>query len=267
MVYRVQAKPGQPIRSPRSLRVTTRRVECRLVEFSPTAAGETLDRVHEHGVEPNSPPNGSGWTSSGSALMSGSGQPGAAAEDIRVEFVPDRSDSQSAPSSHGVPAERVTGTGYSGHYFRDTEIYVVPFLTYTSPQMARSETAFPLHHAARTLRQPALRSLHQSGALFLVAVRSTARRHRPITRPALRSTTSTPTSRLRPRSKYVDASGDQDFLTSRRRRSFWSRPPGYVAGSRLRRANGPERRSFHIHARDRTRRVHRSRQRQPLSRT
>ena len=42
----------------------------------------------------------------------------------------------------GVPAKGVTGSGYGGHYFWDTEIYVLPFLTYTSPQMARSALRF-----------------------------------------------------------------------------------------------------------------------------
>ena len=42
----------------------------------------------------------------------------------------------------GVPAKGVTGSGYGGHYFWDTEIYVLPFLTYTSPRMARSALRF-----------------------------------------------------------------------------------------------------------------------------
>ena len=37
----------------------------------------------------------------------------------------------------GVPAKGVTGAGYEGHYFWDTEIYVVPFLTHTTPAWAR----------------------------------------------------------------------------------------------------------------------------------
>ena len=39
---------------------------------------------------------------------------------------------------HGVPAKGLTGTGYEGHYFWDTEAYVLPFLTHTSPAVARS---------------------------------------------------------------------------------------------------------------------------------
>jgi len=42
----------------------------------------------------------------------------------------------------GVPAKGLTGQAYEGHYFWDTEIYVLPFLTYTSPRMARNLLAF-----------------------------------------------------------------------------------------------------------------------------
>jgi alpha,alpha-trehalose phosphorylase len=37
----------------------------------------------------------------------------------------------------GIAAKGVTGAGYEGHYFWDTEIYVLPFLAYTSPDIAR----------------------------------------------------------------------------------------------------------------------------------
>jgi alpha,alpha-trehalose phosphorylase len=38
----------------------------------------------------------------------------------------------------GVPAKGLTGRAYEGHYFWDTEIYLLPFLTYTSPRIARN---------------------------------------------------------------------------------------------------------------------------------
>ena len=64
----------------------------------------------------------------------------------------------------GVPAKGVSGSGYSGHYFWDTEIYVLPFLTYTSPQWARNALR------ARVLMLPAARrraaQLNEAGALF-----------------------------------------------------------------------------------------------------
>ena len=64
----------------------------------------------------------------------------------------------------GVPAKGLTGSGYSGHYFWDTEIYVLPFLTYTTPQWARNALRM------RYLMLPAARlraaKLNEAGALF-----------------------------------------------------------------------------------------------------
>src|SRR5208283_2106257 len=42
----------------------------------------------------------------------------------------------------GVPAKGLTGQAYEGHYFWDTEIYLLPFLTYTSPKIARNLLIF-----------------------------------------------------------------------------------------------------------------------------
>lgn len=42
----------------------------------------------------------------------------------------------------GIAAKGVTGSGYNGHYFWDTETYVLPFLTYTLPQFARNALRF-----------------------------------------------------------------------------------------------------------------------------
>ena len=38
----------------------------------------------------------------------------------------------------GVAAKGLTGQAYEGHYFWDTEIYLLPFLIYTSPQTAKN---------------------------------------------------------------------------------------------------------------------------------
>ncbi|MDT0158453.1 glycosyl hydrolase family 65 protein [Microbacterium sp. ARD32] len=70
----------------------------------------------------------------------------------------------SRADGNGVPAKGLTGSGYSGHYFWDTEIYVLPFLTYTSPQWAKNALR------ARVLMLPAARrraaQLNEAGALF-----------------------------------------------------------------------------------------------------
>ena len=65
---------------------------------------------------------------------------------------------------HGVPAKGLTGTGYEGHYFWDTEAYLLPFLTHTSPEVARSL----LMHRIRMLpdARRRAREVGCSGALF-----------------------------------------------------------------------------------------------------
>jgi alpha,alpha-trehalose phosphorylase len=64
----------------------------------------------------------------------------------------------------GVPAKGVTGRGYEGHYFWDTEIYVLPFLIHTAPQRARRLLSFrcAMLDAARTRA----REVGHRGALY-----------------------------------------------------------------------------------------------------
>ena len=64
----------------------------------------------------------------------------------------------------GIAAKGVTANGYDGHYFWDTEVYMVPLLAYTNPDAAREL----LHFRHRTLplaRQRAI-EMSQRGALF-----------------------------------------------------------------------------------------------------
>jgi alpha,alpha-trehalose phosphorylase len=64
----------------------------------------------------------------------------------------------------GVPAKGVTGNGYSGHYFWDTEIYVVPFLSYTSPLWARN--ALRIRERMLPAARDRATKLNEAGALF-----------------------------------------------------------------------------------------------------
>jgi alpha,alpha-trehalose phosphorylase len=65
---------------------------------------------------------------------------------------------------YGIPSKGLTGQGYEGHYFWDTEIYVMPFLVYTAPRIARSL----LHHRYAMLPQARerARQVGMRGALF-----------------------------------------------------------------------------------------------------
>jgi alpha,alpha-trehalose phosphorylase len=65
---------------------------------------------------------------------------------------------------HGIPAKGLTGGGYDGHYFWDSEVYVLPFLSFTNPDAARKLLRFRYHklNAARARAT----ELSQRGALY-----------------------------------------------------------------------------------------------------
>ena len=64
----------------------------------------------------------------------------------------------------GISAKGLTGHAYDGHYFWDTEIYVLPFLSYTQPRIA----ANLLRHRHSMLDRARERAtvMSQKGALF-----------------------------------------------------------------------------------------------------
>jgi alpha,alpha-trehalose phosphorylase len=64
----------------------------------------------------------------------------------------------------GVAAKGLTGQAYEGHYFWDTEIYVLPFLAYTQPRIARNLLRF--RHSMLPKARERARELNQRGALF-----------------------------------------------------------------------------------------------------
>jgi alpha,alpha-trehalose phosphorylase len=64
----------------------------------------------------------------------------------------------------GIAAKGLTGQGYEGHYFWDTEIYVLPFLIYTEPRIARNLLRF--RHSMLDKARARAREVNQRGALF-----------------------------------------------------------------------------------------------------
>jgi len=65
---------------------------------------------------------------------------------------------------NGIAAKGVTGSGYGGHYFWDTEIYVVPYLAYTSPGFARNALRF--RYSMLRAAERRAKELTLNGALF-----------------------------------------------------------------------------------------------------
>ena len=112
---------------------------------------------------------------------------------------------------HGVSAKGLTGRGYEGHYFWDADVYVMPFLTYTSPRQARNLLSF--RYGMLDQARTRARELSHRGALFpwrtingeeasAYYAAGTAQYH----------INADITYALR---KYVSATGDKEFMVER----------------------------------------------------
>ncbi len=140
----------------------------------------------------------------------------------------------------GIPAKGVSGSGYEGHYFWDTEIYVTPFLTYTQPDIARNV----LHFRNRMLpaARERARELAEGGALFP---------WRTINGEEASAYYAAGTAQFHINadiayalSKYIDATGDTGFLV-RDGIDMLVETARMWAGLGFWRSNGED--SFHIH--------------------
>ncbi|GAB2980520.1 glycoside hydrolase family 65 protein [Nocardioides montaniterrae] len=161
LIYRISAEPGQTIR-------LTKLVSVHTADSVPAAelidrCERTLDRTWEQGIEAQ-------YTAQ-RRLLEIFWERG----DVEVPGQPELQQAirwnlfsilQAAARAEGqgIAAKGVTGSGYGGHYFWDTEIYVLPFLTYTMPWASRNALRFR-HTLLKAARERA-RELAQKGALF-----------------------------------------------------------------------------------------------------
>jgi alpha,alpha-trehalose phosphorylase len=165
MVFRVDATQGRTLRLTKTVTYhTSRSVPVRELA---DRCDRTLDRAKRHGVaqyvEDQRVWYADFWAGADVEVDGGSDEHRALQQAIRYNLF-SLAQATGRIDGHGVPAKGMTGSGYEGHYFWDTEVYVVPFLTYTNPEVARNA----LH--ARSLMLPAARErareMAQSGALF-----------------------------------------------------------------------------------------------------
>ncbi|MBN1587178.1 MAG: glycoside hydrolase family 65 protein [Candidatus Omnitrophica bacterium] len=108
----------------------------------------------------------------------------------------------------GVAAKGLTGEAYHGHYFWDTEVYVLPFWIYTNPRVARNL----LLHRYQMLDKARVRAwqVNQKGALYP---------WRTINGEEASAYYASGTAQyhinadiMYAMKKYVDVTGDRDFL-------------------------------------------------------
>lgn len=161
MVYRIDAQPGQPIHLTKLVAYhTSRGVPPReLLD----RCRRTLERAAKEGVE-RQLADQRAWLDDfwERADVVVEGQP-EVQQAVRWNLFQVISASARAEGA-GIPAKGVSGSGYGGHYFWDTEVYVLPFLSYTRPLAARSALRFR-HHLLGAARTRA-HDLAQNGALF-----------------------------------------------------------------------------------------------------
>jgi alpha,alpha-trehalose phosphorylase len=160
-VYRVKAKAGKPIRFVKTITYhTSRGVPPRELA---DRCDRTLDRARETPIEEVFEAQriwlDDFWTRSDVTLP---GHP-ILQQAIRWNIF-QLAQASARADGQGVAAKGVTGSGYGGHYFWDTEIYVLPFLTYTAPNVARNALRF--RHGMLDAARERATELNQRGALF-----------------------------------------------------------------------------------------------------
>jgi len=160
-VYRIDAKQGQTVTITKAVTYhSSRGVPAKeLVD----RCRRTLDRVQAEGIEQQFAEQrcwlGDFWARSDVEVP---GQP-ELQQAIRWNLF-QIAQATARAEGNGIPAKGLTGSGYSGHYFWDTEIYVLPFLTYTSPRIARNALRFRYTMLDDARKRAA--ELNQNGALF-----------------------------------------------------------------------------------------------------
>ena len=160
-VYRVEAKQGEPIRLQKAVAYHTSRG----VPVSELAdrCGRSLDRVRDLGFD-HFYTLQEQWLESfwDSADVVIEGQP-AIQQAVRWCLF-QLAQAAARTDQLGIAAKGVSGSGYEGHYFWDTEIYVLPFLIYTDPQVARNALRFRVNLLPQARERASVLSLR--GALY-----------------------------------------------------------------------------------------------------
>ena len=96
----------------------------------------------------------------------------------------------------GVAAKGLTGHAYEGHYFWDTETYLMPFLIYTSPRIAKNLLMFRYNMLDQARERATMMSMR--GAMLASIAQRTARNDRNTSRIAPKiSATDQPSERNR----------------------------------------------------------------------
>ena len=164
VVFQVDAEPGKPFRMVKYLTYHTSSGESP-AELRDRGA-RTLDRVARLGFDPLLEDQrrfvADFWTRSDIEISHPSVHP-RLQQTLRWNLF-QLLQATARVENAGVPAKGLTGQAYEGHYFWDMEIYVMPFLIYTAPHVARNLLKF--RHGMLDQARARAKELNQKGALF-----------------------------------------------------------------------------------------------------
>ena len=166
-VFSIDAEPGKPFALYQVPHVPHVRQPSTPAELRARAGADARPRGAPRVRRAARRPAARTWTTSGSAATSRSPRPAstrALQQCLRWNLF-QLLQATGRVENAGVPAKGLTGQAYEGHYFWDMEIYVLPFLIYTSPRARAQPAEVPPRHARQGARARA-RELNQKGALF-----------------------------------------------------------------------------------------------------
>ncbi|GMA20955.1 glycoside hydrolase family 65 protein [Arsenicicoccus piscis] len=160
-VYRVRAEPGRPITITKAVSYHTSRGVPTRELFD--RCRRTLDRVREHGFDHYAAEQrrwlDTYWANTDVTI------PGQDAVQQATRWnLFQLAQAAARADQMGVAAKGVSGSGYEGHYFWDTEVYVIPFLTYTNPSIARNALRFRINLLGKA--EERAYEMSQRGALY-----------------------------------------------------------------------------------------------------
>jgi alpha,alpha-trehalose phosphorylase len=162
VVFHVDAEPEKPITLTKYITYHTSRDD-KTVELR-ARAGRTLDRVVDHGFDQ--------LLSDQRAYLDDFWE----RSDVQISAEHPRLQQcvrwnlfqllqASGRADHaGIPAKGLTSQTYDGHYFWDMEVYILPFLIYTAPRLARNVLRYRYSILDRARERA--RAVSQKGALF-----------------------------------------------------------------------------------------------------
>ncbi|WP_299441293.1 glycoside hydrolase family 65 protein [uncultured Phycicoccus sp.] len=164
-VYRVEAREGHRLRIEKLVSYHTSR--SLPVRELADRCEQTLDRSGAHAVEDHHAQQREWfdrfWAASDVEIGADAQDAPALQQAVRYNLLT-LAQASGRADGQGIPAKGVSGSGYEGHYFWDSEVYVAPFLTYTQPSLARNL----LHFRSRMLpaARERAREMSYRGALF-----------------------------------------------------------------------------------------------------